>query len=341
MRKSLYTLSILTIVLAGLAVALWLLPTLGMAGGNPEKRYGVYEGLELVYARDANGESAYFVDDAQGNRLFAIPLYNSILDVRYRGGQLRFRDKATSREGYIDTLGKVVYLAEGKPSAVVPEESAKRTVLEEQPQPLANKADAAQKSSRARLPQADLRHMARTNPFYHEATKVLSGKLAEKDSDRRRVILNYCEHLRTAYTTKDIDFLRQVFSDNALIIVGNVIRARRSDEGQYLSGERVSYNIRTKKEYVARLSKAFAANKQIDVKFTDFRIMRHPTMDGIYGVTLRQRYASDQYTDDGYLFLLWDFRDKSMPCIHVRTWQPAASVSGDDEVINITDFNLQ
>ena len=44
------------------------------------------------------------------------------------------------------------------------------------------------------------------------------------DAKNRRMILNYCEHFRTAYTTKDIDFLRQVFSDKALIIVGNMVK---------------------------------------------------------------------------------------------------------------------
>ena len=61
----------------------------------------------------------------------------------------------------------------------------------------------------------------------------------------------------------------------------------------------------------------------------------------IYGVTLRQRYSSDRYSDDGYLFLLWDFTDKSMPVIHVRTWQPASTVADGADVISIQDFNLQ
>lgn len=69
--------------------------------------------------------------------------------------------------------------------------------------------------------------------------------------------------------------------------------------------------------------------------------MRHPTMDGIYGVSLRQQYKSDRYADDGYLFLLWDFRNESMPLIHVRTWQPAETISDDNEVMNIRDFNLE
>ena len=191
-----------------------------------------------------------------------------------------------------------------------------------------------------RLPAVDVRTMAHNSPFYAEASKIISGKLEETDATRRRQILNYCEHLRTAYTTKDIDFLRQVFSNDALIIVGNVVRQSK-DEAKVGADSRVSYALHTKADYLSRLSKVFGMNKKVDVRFSDFRIMRHPTKDGIYGVSLRQRYQSDRYADDGWLFLLWDFRNASMPLIHVRTWQPSATVSGSDGVIEISDFNLE
>ena len=184
--------------------------------------------------------------------------------------------------------------------------------------------------------------MAKDHPFFAEASKVISGKLEEKDADNRRMILNYCEHLRTSYTTKDIDFLRQVFSDQALIIVGHVVKTADNNSAAGIEGdEKVTFSLKTKKEYLERLEMVFAANKKIDVKFTDFRIMRHPTMEGIYGVSMEQEYTSDRYSDDGYLFILWDFRNESMPLIHVRTWQPAASVNGEKEIIGIRDFYLE
>ena len=199
-----------------------------------------------------------------------------------------------------------------------------------------------QKSRKRNLFNTDIRTMAKDNPFFAEASKVIAGKLEVKDADNRRMILNYCEHLRTSYTTKDIDFLRQVFSDQALIVVGNVVRAAGKHGATGIEGdEKVTFSLKTKKEYLARLAMVFAANKKIDVKFTDFRIMRHPTMEGIYGVSMKQKYTSDRYSDEGYLFILWDFRDKSMPLIHVRTWQPAASVNDDKEIIGIRDFNLE
>lgn len=192
-----------------------------------------------------------------------------------------------------------------------------------------------------RFRDADIRRLSNDNPFRAEAQKVMSGRLEENDSASRHRILSYCEHLRTSYTTRDIDFLRQVFSDNALIIVGHTVKTG-SKESASASNPKVSYGIRSKKEYLERLERIFNSSSKIDVGFSDFKIMRHPTMDGIYGVTLRQKYSCDRYSDDGYLFLLWDFRDISMPLIHVRTWQPTPEIlAGNDDVIEIGDFNLE
>ena len=185
----------------------------------------------------------------------------------------------------------------------------------------------------------DLRRMTGTHPFSAEARKVLDGNLEESDSLSRHRILSYCEHLRTSYTTRDIDFLRQVFSDNALIIVGHTVRT--GDASSLRGTQKVSYSIRSKREYLANLAKIFDSGKDIDLRFSGFRIMRHPTMEGIYGVTLRQEYSCGGYSDDGWLFLLWDFRDPSMPLIHVRTWQPARTLSGEDDIIDMSDFNLE
>ena len=234
-------------------------------------------------------------------------------------------------------------------STVRPVTILRDTIIRESNQPViaeqqyeTQQNNTPQKSNKRNIFKTDITTMAKDNPFFAEASKVISGKLEEKDADNRRMILNYCEHLRTSYTTKDIDFLRQVFSDQALIIVGNVVRSADNNRATGIEGdEKVTFSLKTKKEYLERLEMVFAANKKIDVRFSDFRIMRHPTMEGIYGVSMKQKYTSDRYSDDGYLFILWDFRNKSMPLIHVRTWQPAASVNDEKEIIGIRDFNLE
>ncbi|MDE6554247.1 MAG: hypothetical protein K2K98_15005 [Muribaculaceae bacterium] len=200
--------------------------------------------------------------------------------------------------------------------------------------------DAPPPAATTRVHDADVRFMTGTHPFSVEARKVLSGDLEETDSLSRHKILSYCEHLRTSYTSRDIDFLRQVFSDDALIIVGQMVRTSKSRQPK--GSQKVMYAIRSKREYLDRLSKIFNSGKDIDLKFSGFRIRRHPTMEGIYGVTLHQEYSCGTYSDDGWLFLLWDFRDPSMPVIHVRTWQPTATLAdGTADLIDMGDFNLE
>lgn len=183
------------------------------------------------------------------------------------------------------------------------------------------------------------------NPFFEEMKRVVSGDLEETDAENRRLILNYVEHFRTSYSTKDIDFLEQLFSENALIVVGTVINTVARSELDYLPKEQVIYNVKSKREYLARLREVFKTNQKIEVGFSGFKIMRHPTQKDIYGVSLRQQYSSDNYSDDGYLFLLWDFQDRMAPKIHVRTWQPSLLEDQTplpvDKVFNIRNFNLR
>ena len=58
-----------------------------------------------------------------------------------------------------------------------------------------------------------------------------------------------------------------------------------------------------------------------------------------------QTYTSDIYADDGYLFLLWDFKDADVPQIHVRTWQPRIlddqTVIPENEIFSLRNFNLK
>lgn len=339
MKTATYIFLLLAILGCALAAALYLLPA-GPAEAAGVRRYGVFEGLQVVALRNSTGGTMYAVEDADGQRLFNVPLRNCLIDTRYRGGQLRFREKATGREGYIDRNGLVTFTGDGT-TAVLPSERKDTLLPVQTAAPSARPAATSSAGRVSRIAPVDVRTMARSNPFYGEAVKVVSGKLDVADARRRKVILNYCEHYRTAYTTKDVDFLRQVFSEKALIIVGNVVKQTAGDGKGWLPRERVTLNIHTKQEYLARLARVFAANRKIDVKFSGFHIMRHPTIDGLYGVSLRQQYKSDRYSDDGWLFLLWDFRNESMPVIHVRTWQPASTVSDGDEVINIRDFNIE
>lgn len=185
----------------------------------------------------------------------------------------------------------------------------------------------------------------------HLYRRVMSEGTEVEDLRRRQMILDYVEQFRTAYNKKDLNFLEMVFSDDALIIVGKVVKRRRSDRTVVMDND-IAYTKYSKKEYLERLrTHIFPHTRYIKVNFSEVRVTKHPTIDGYYGVLLRQGYDSMYdggipYSDDGYLFMLWDFRDESMPQIHVRTWQPywmdeaRTKAIPDDKVIDINDFRI-
>ena len=174
---------------------------------------------------------------------------------------------------------------------------------------------------------------------------VIKSNKSVSDLRRRQLILDYVEHFRTSYNQKDIKFLTQVFSDDALIITGRVIK--QSKDGIPLP-DKIMYKKQGKQEYLNNLRHVFAANKYIKVNFDDIEVMRHPVNPDFYGVTLHQGYTSDRYHDDGYVFLLWDFTNEAAPQIHVRTWQPD-SYNADgkgtkripkEDIFSLSDFDI-
>lgn len=170
---------------------------------------------------------------------------------------------------------------------------------------------------------------------------VIKSNLELTDLRRRQLILDYVEQFRTAYNQKDINFLNQVFSDDALIITGKVIQQKHA-EG--FSTPKIQYNKQSKEQYIKNLRGVFARNNYIKVTFDDIEVMRHPVNANYYGVTLLQGWTSGTYHDDGYLFLLWDFSNENAPQIHVRTWQPD-KIGGKplpkDEVFSLSDFDIE
>ena len=168
------------------------------------------------------------------------------------------------------------------------------------------------------------------------------------DLERRMVILSYCDRFRTAYNTKDLNFIRKVFSEDALIITGSVV-STKSYDGTPLTS--IKYKKQDKERYIANLEHCFKANQWINVKFYEIGgggekggmpcVTRSTENPNFYGVRLRQEWRSSNYSDNGYIFLLWDFTDENAPIIHVRTWQPAlvgGSPLPDEEIFSLSDF---
>lgn len=154
----------------------------------------------------------------------------------------------------------------------------------------------------------------------HQYSKLMQEGTDVVDRERRQEIIAFTEELRTAYNRKDIEFIRNVFSDQALIIVGNVVQST-NESSPY--EKQVEYLRFSKQEYVDRLEdRVFRNNAFIDVTFEKIDIRKHNKYPNVYGVSMEQYYKSSTYEDEGYLFLLVDFKNPEQPMIHVRVWQP-------------------
>lgn len=168
--------------------------------------------------------------------------------------------------------------------------------------------------------------------------KVMNSALTVDDVIRRQLILEYVERFRNAYNLKDLDFLEGIFSEDALIITGKVIKRVESDVK--ITNTDIVYKKQDKKQYLSNLANVFKNNKRINVMFDEIKVTRHPAKADFYGVTLKQGWQSDNYSDIGYLFLLWDFTNPDAPQIHVRTWQPDEYIIAGGEVFTVDDFDI-
>lgn len=157
--------------------------------------------------------------------------------------------------------------------------------------------------------------------------------------EEKYFLIKFMEDYKTAYCLKNIDFIQKIFDDDALIIVGNVLKKYKSSDSFYFSGlseDEIKYQRLTKSEYINRLKRIFTTNEFINIHFEDNVVKKANKDLSIYGIQIAQHYASDTYADKGYLFLMVDLRDTINPIIHVRTWQPRKN--DDGSIYGLEDF---
>ena len=163
-----------------------------------------------------------------------------------------------------------------------------------------------------------------------------------KDWDKRQQIIKFVEKYRTAYLTRDIETVDLMFAEDALILVGRKIKRKKLPENAVqfhkLGNEPdFEYIKLTKKNYINRQRNVFRSQKDIFLDFSSFDIIRKGNAKNVYGVEMRQSYASTTYSDEGYLFLLIDFTERD-PLIYVRAWQP--NEWNDSSLVRTANFRI-
>ncbi|GAB5556124.1 MAG: hypothetical protein SchgKO_03370 [Schleiferiaceae bacterium] len=148
-------------------------------------------------------------------------------------------------------------------------------------------------------------------------------------------IIHFMENYKTAYCLKRLDYLTSIFDDDALIIVGHVVKQNKDAATGLYNNEKVEYNKYTKQEYMDKLKVLFRTKEYVNIQFEDNEVLagKYPHT---YGIQIKQNYYSSNYGDKGYLFLLIDLQDPDKPTIYVRTWQPNKDANG--QIFGIQDF---
>lgn len=141
------------------------------------------------------------------------------------------------------------------------------------------------------------------------------------------MLANFLENYQTAFALKRLDYVRDIFSDYAVIITGHMLKqskpSPRGDSRHFSikqDDKHVQYARMDKDTYMERLEKCFRSNEYINIHFSDcFTEKMH---DEHFGINIRQDYYSTTYSDTGFLFLYVDVSDPQNPLIQYRRWQP-------------------
>jgi hypothetical protein len=184
-------------------------------------------------------------------------------------------------------------------------------------------------SFRSMIPNCDYEHM-------------ISEGLTSLDSLTRGRVLDFMEQFRMAYNAKDTTFLEKVYSDEALIIVGTVLKPKGQPDDfsrmTILKQDKVKLVQQSKREYLNGLKKNAFKNSFLNVRFEDVKVLRHEKIPELYGISCKQYWNSSKYSDQGFLFLMMDYRSPDTPVIHVRSWQPQPFEDGS--VVGLYDFDV-
>ncbi len=150
---------------------------------------------------------------------------------------------------------------------------------------------------------------------------VVLGHLDWSEKSRTRIV-GFLEDYRTAYATKNLEYLDKVFDDNAVIVLGKRLQvAPQLNKEGYMNNHRVQFTQLTKREFLRNLRRQFQSKDYINLHFSQNRIYQLQKGVERYGIEIKQDYYSSNYGDTGYLTLIFDLTNPDQSVIHVRTWQ--------------------
>ncbi len=172
----------------------------------------------------------------------------------------------------------------------------------------------------------------------------------QKDARRRAFIEDFLATYEAAYEKKEIEYIKNFFSDDALIIT-ETMKLKPTGSKETVPSTRKSRPYQTIVEnrmvYIKRLQGIFGANISIKLSISGVKIRQHAKYPEIYGINFTQVWKDQNGGDNlenqmpGYVFLMIDFKHSELtPVIHVRTWQPKDNIEKEQDKYFLRDFMI-
>ena len=172
----------------------------------------------------------------------------------------------------------------------------------------------------------------------------------QKDARRRAFIDDFLATYEAAYEKKEIEYIKNFFSDDALIIT-ETKKLKPTGSKETIPSTRKTRPYQTvvenRVEYIGRLQRIFDANISIKLSIAGKRIRQHAKYPEIYGVNFTQIWKDQNGGDNlesqmpGFVFLMIDFKHGELtPVIHVRTWQPKDNIEKEQDKYFLRDFMI-
>ena len=178
----------------------------------------------------------------------------------------------------------------------------------------------------------------------------------QKDAKRRAFIEDFLATYEAAYEKQKIEYIKNFFSDDALIITETKKLKPTGSKEMAPSTRKVSVSgkirpyqmiVENRIEYINRLQGIFDANISIKLSVSGVKIRQHAKYPEIYGINFTQVWKDQNGGDNlenqmpGYVFLMIDFKYSELtPVIHVRTWQPKDNSEREQDKYFLRDFMI-
>lgn len=172
----------------------------------------------------------------------------------------------------------------------------------------------------------------------------------QKDAKRRMFICDFLATYEAAYEKKEIGYIENFFSDDALIIT-ETKKLKPTGSKETIPSTRKARPYQTvvenRKEYIRRLKDIFDSNTSVKLSIAKRNIKQHAKYKEVYGVNFTQLWKDRNGGDNlesqmpGFVFLMIDFKhSEQTPTIHVRTWQPKDNIEKEQDKYFLRDFMI-